>query len=198
VRRGSTSCVVPRALANTGSSSRELTSSSERDRFEPARAPRCVSAFLGVSFPIAISAAEIHLPSERPKPALRSALGVSRALDGFLSPRPRGLVSSHYHVRDSPFRGLSPTTKPKRLVDASCPLVVHSLLPVAEFPRRRQLQRARLQGFSGWRSAAIVRVVNPRDARSPLRLCSFGLISGYLGRAFTPPPLVTFAASSCV
>jgi len=48
------------------------------------------------------------LASEDPNPALRSAHGVSHALDGFLSPRPRGLVSSHYHVRDSPLRGLFP------------------------------------------------------------------------------------------
>jgi hypothetical protein len=48
------------------------------------------------------------LASGDPNPALRSALGVSHALDGFLSPRPRGLVSSHSHVRDSPFRGLFP------------------------------------------------------------------------------------------
>jgi len=43
-----------------------------------------------------------------PNPALRSALGVSHTLDGLLSPRPGELVSSHYHVRDSPFRGLFP------------------------------------------------------------------------------------------
>jgi len=48
------------------------------------------------------------LASEDPNPALCSALGVSHTLDGFLSPHPRGLVSSHCHVRDSPFRGLFP------------------------------------------------------------------------------------------
>jgi len=48
------------------------------------------------------------LASGDPNPALRSVLGVSRALDGFRPPRPRGLVSSHYHVRDSPLRGLFP------------------------------------------------------------------------------------------
>jgi hypothetical protein len=48
------------------------------------------------------------LASEDPNLALRSALGVSHTLDGFLSPHPRGLVSSHCHVRDSPFRGLFP------------------------------------------------------------------------------------------
>jgi hypothetical protein len=43
-----------------------------------------------------------------PTLALRSILGVSHALDGFRPPLPRGLVSSHNHVRDSPFRGLFP------------------------------------------------------------------------------------------
>jgi hypothetical protein len=48
------------------------------------------------------------LAGEDPNLTLRSAPGVSHTLDGFLSPRPRGLVSSHCHVRDSPFRGLFP------------------------------------------------------------------------------------------
>jgi hypothetical protein len=58
------------------------------------------------------------LASEDPNLALRSALGVSHTLDGLLSPRPRGLVSSHYHVRDSPFRGLFPP--PGRPDSSSC------------------------------------------------------------------------------
>jgi len=57
------------------------------------------------------------LVSGDPNPALRSALGVSHTLDGLLSPRPCGLVSSHYHVRDSPFRGLLPP--PSRTVSST-------------------------------------------------------------------------------
>jgi hypothetical protein len=62
-------------------------------------------------------------------PGLRSALGVSHALDGFRPPRPRGLVSSHNHVRDSPSRGF-PRHPAGPSFDDPCPLVVgHRLLP---------------------------------------------------------------------
>lgn len=48
------------------------------------------------------------LASEHPKLALRSALSVSHALDGFLLVIPCGFVSPRSHVRDSPFRGFIP------------------------------------------------------------------------------------------
>jgi hypothetical protein len=57
------------------------------------------------------------LASGDPNPALCSAPGVSHTLDGLLSPRPRGLVSSHNHVRDSPLRGLFPP--PSRTVSST-------------------------------------------------------------------------------
>jgi hypothetical protein len=57
------------------------------------------------------------LASEDPNLALCSAPGVSHTLDGLLSPLPCGLVSSHCHVRDSPFRGLFPP--PGRLVSST-------------------------------------------------------------------------------
>jgi len=57
------------------------------------------------------------LASEDPNLALCSALGVSHTLDGLLSPLPCGLVSSHCHVRDSPFRGLFPP--PGRIVSST-------------------------------------------------------------------------------
>jgi hypothetical protein len=71
------------------------------------------------------------LASEDPNLALRSALGVSHALDGLLPPRPRGLVSSHNHVRDSPFRGLFPS--PSRGDSSS----LRALLSLATGPYRR-------------------------------------------------------------
>jgi len=96
------------------------------------------------------------------------------------------------------FQGFVPATKPNRLIDGPCPPVVdHHLLP----PRCRADSRSgdlAFRALSGWRSAAIAEVFSFCDARSPRRLCSFGFISGHLGGAFTPPPLVTLAAGSCV
>ena len=61
-------------------------------------------------------------------PDLRSALGVSHALDGLRPPPPRELVSSHNHVRDSPSRGF-PRHPADPSFDGPCPLVVgHQLL----------------------------------------------------------------------
>jgi len=47
----------------------------------------------------------VHLVPGLPRHRLCSALSVSHALDGFLLCKPRGLVSSHNHVRDLLFRG---------------------------------------------------------------------------------------------
>jgi hypothetical protein len=79
-------------------------------------------------------------------PDLRSALGVSHAPDGFRPPRPRGLVSSHNHVRDSPFRGF-PRHPAEASFDVPCPPVVgHRLLPRVA-PRLRH-RCPRLQGLA--------------------------------------------------
>jgi len=66
-------------------------------------------------------------------PDLRSALGVSHALDGFRPPLPRGLVSSHNHVRDSPSRGFPhhPAGPPRRRAVPSCRWPP---IPVAGYP----------------------------------------------------------------
>jgi hypothetical protein len=114
---GTTSCVVPRALANTGSSSPELgllyrvrTASN----LPPARMQRAPS----LGFPSPSRHEQWRSTYERgPTLALRSALGVSHALDGFRPPLPRGLVSSPNHVRDSPSRGLFPP--PSRAVSST-------------------------------------------------------------------------------
>jgi hypothetical protein len=64
------------------------------------------------------------LASEHPKLTLRSALGVSHALDGLLLSLPCGFVSPRSHVRDSPSRVFLPLPSQS---DSSSP---RSLLPV--------------------------------------------------------------------
>jgi len=79
--------------------------------FEPLRtcpAPKCAAPPLEFSFPIAAPARRVHLRASLPLLTLRSALGVSHALDGLLLFAPCGFVSPRYHVRDSPLRGFDP------------------------------------------------------------------------------------------
>jgi hypothetical protein len=109
------------------------------------RSSRTSSTFLGVSFPIATSAARVHYPVSS-HTHLRSALSVSRALDGLLLCLPCGLVSSHCHVRDSLFMGFprcqaDPT---RRRAVPSCRLATFASSRVAPTV---QLRPSRLQGF---------------------------------------------------
>jgi len=104
---------VPRSLAQTGSSSRELRSSSECCR--PAPAPRLPawSASLGVAVPLR------DISQRRPTRWVSqthrlAVLGVSHARDGLLRLWPCGFVSPHSHVQGSPFRGF-----PSRTVEAA-------------------------------------------------------------------------------
>jgi len=105
---GITSCVVPRLLAKTGSSSPEL------GLLFRVRTASCLpAARMQRAPPMGSRSQSRYQPGDplacrAPSPALRSALGVSHTLDGLLSPRPCGLVSSRNHVRDSPFRGFLP------------------------------------------------------------------------------------------
>jgi hypothetical protein len=78
------------------------------------------------------------LASEHPKLTLRSALGVSHALDGLLLSSPCGFVSPRCHVRDSPSRGFLPLPSQS---DSSSP---RSLLPVGG----RRLPSSCLDGAS--------------------------------------------------
>jgi hypothetical protein len=59
---------------------------------------------------------------ERPSSRLRSAHSVSHTHDGLLLFSPCGLISSHSHVRDSPFRGFPrcPADSPHRCAVPSC------------------------------------------------------------------------------
>jgi hypothetical protein len=77
--------------------------------------------------------------------SLRSALGVSHALDGLLHHRHRGFVSPHSHVRDSLFRGF-PRRTAARALARRCPRVVcaRPLPPVA---RRRQKRTPAFRAF---------------------------------------------------
>ena len=78
---------------------------------------------------------------------LRSAHSVSHALDGFLLRKPRGLISSHCHVRDSHLRVFPrcQAGSPHRRVVPSCR---YRASPHGELPRRCQFHSIRLQGFS--------------------------------------------------
>jgi hypothetical protein len=77
---------------------------------------------------------------------LRSALSVSHALDGLLLHTPRGLISSHCHVRDSHLREFPrcQAGSPHRRVVPSCRCRAS---PHAGLPRRCQLHSVRLQGL---------------------------------------------------
>jgi len=86
---------------------------SEYCGLRPASRPGCLattgsrSASLGVPSLIAARAGGVHPMRGAPDPTLRSALGVSHALDGLLRHLPRGFVSPRSHVQGLPSRGLS-------------------------------------------------------------------------------------------
>ena len=134
----------------------------------------------------------------RPRPALRSVLGVSHTLDGLLPPRPRGLVSSPNHVRDSPFRGLFPppsrtaSSAARALLSLSTGACPH----VAAAAPAPMISPSGLR--SGWRSAATDGVFSSGGARSPRRLLLLRVPTERLGGTFTPPPLTALAVRSCV
>jgi hypothetical protein len=131
---GSTFCAVPRSLARSGSSSPELCplfrvrSASSLPHARMRRAP-------SLRFPSPSRHQQQRSTCERgPTLVLRSALGVSHALDGFRPLPPRGLVSSHNHVRDSPFRGLFPP--PSRTVSSTAAALLSLPIgPCPELPR---------------------------------------------------------------
>jgi hypothetical protein len=151
------------------------------------RSSRTSSTFLGVSFPIATSVTRVH-HSVSSHAHLRSALSVSRALDGLLLCLPCGLISSHCHVRDSLLRGLprcqaDPT---HRRAVPSCRLPTFASSRVAPTV---QLRPARLQGFDpGSDPLRPAECLVLPTARSPLE---FSLL-----RAFFRSPWRRLRASS--
>jgi len=76
---------------------------------------------------------------------LRSVLGVSHTLDGFLRHEPCEFISPRNHVRDSLFRGFSPRTA-VRARHSPLPSCRSRLPPTAGFPTAPGTN-ARLQGF---------------------------------------------------
>jgi len=99
----------PRSLASPGSSSHELYLS-YRVRTTP-NLPRtlpCEAPPLGFPSPSRYQHTESTTERASHVSLSRSALGVSRALDGLLLCVPCGFISPRCHVRDSPSRGYLP------------------------------------------------------------------------------------------
>jgi hypothetical protein len=96
----------PRSLSSPGSSSRALLLLSRvlTDSDPPEHPCGLRAPSLGFTSPSRRQHPESTC-DELSHAHLCSALSVSRALDGLLLCLPRGLVSSHCHVRDSLFRG---------------------------------------------------------------------------------------------
>jgi len=93
--------VVPRSLAQTGSSPRELHSSSESSAahppsLSPAPAPSLGLRSLFATSPVGVRAAG------NPTSHRVSVLGVSHAHDGLLRQSAHGFISPHCHVQGSP------------------------------------------------------------------------------------------------
>jgi hypothetical protein len=138
------------------------------------------------------------LASEDPSLALRSAPGVSHALDGLRPLLPCGLVSSHNHVRDSPLRGSFPP--PSWTVSST----THALLPLPTVPCRRVASTAPApvtspSGLrSGRRSAVTDGGFSPADTRSPHRLVLPRVHLRAPGKDLHPSSAHDLVASSCV
>jgi hypothetical protein len=127
-------------------------------------------------------------------PRLCSALSVSHTLDGLLLHTPRGLVSSHCHVRDFT-SGDFPAAKPAHLIGESSPLVVVEILLTASCPAAARSTRFASRVLSEQRSVVEDRGFRPATYSIPSRVfSSLRLSFGHLGDAFTPPPFMTFCA----
>jgi len=93
--------VVPRSLAQTGSSPRELHSSSESSASHPPSPFPAPAPSLGLRALFATSPAGVRAAGN-PTSHRVSVLGVSHAHDGLLRQSARGFVSPHSHVQGSP------------------------------------------------------------------------------------------------
>jgi len=145
---------VPRWLALTGSSPRELHSSSESSRSTSAVAVPGAGSFLGVAVPPR-DITDWRPCLGNPSSLGLSVLGVSHARDGLLRHPARGFISPHSHVQGSPFREF-----PSRTADSPRRRFVPSrrwrrrAAPVARSATRRRpalraLIRARVRGVRG-------------------------------------------------
>jgi hypothetical protein len=137
----------PRSLAIPGSSSHELRALFRvRSYLAPVRFPQISNSSPGVETLHRGKSSRSKLGSRFPKACLSSVLSVSHALDGLLLPEPYGLVSSHYHVRDSLFRGFpqQPAKLAHHQLVPSCRWY-HS--PATRLPHSHQILIPHLQGF---------------------------------------------------
>jgi hypothetical protein len=185
----------PRSLAFPGSSSPELTATSE---YYPLYT--CTVALAPVRLPWGFVPPSRHQHREsttagNPTFRLRSALSVSHALDGLLLSLPRGLVSSRCRVRGSLLRGFP---RP------SAALAHHQAVPSwrsLRSPAPSKLNAparvARLQGFDPTVGPLLPASGLDSPTLDPLSsFHSLRISSEHLGDAFAPPPSMTFPASS--
>ena len=136
--RGSSRFTGPRDLTIPGSSSRELRLLS-RVRLVAVTCPPAATAGRLPWGLVLLRDVDVGSPlgDRLPSSCLRSAPGVSHALDGLLLLTPRGLVSSHCHVRASTPQGFSPAPSPCRLIadSASVLTFLPSRLHAGRTPR---------------------------------------------------------------
>jgi hypothetical protein len=117
---------VPRSLASSGSSSRELCLSFRVRAACHLPDTEAPNAFLGVLLPFATQAREVHSPPGLPHPTTFRPQRFSRSR----RLTPSRTVAGLFHptatsgIRSS---GAFPAAKPARLIDESCPHVVPEL-----------------------------------------------------------------------
>jgi hypothetical protein len=194
---GIPSDAVPRSLAIPGSSSREF-----RPLYRvllPLTCPAPEGAELpplGLPLSIATSVYGVHLSIDFPT-YLRSARGVSRALDGLLPLTPCRLISSHCHVRDSLFRGFPRQLSRLTFTNRSPHVVDDSLLRLS-CPTRAGSCRLAFRGFPTTGPLPPTDILRLPAPDPLLSFHSRGTSSEHLGTTFATPPLMTFPAdSSC-
>jgi len=115
---------------------------------------------------------------------LCSALSVSHALDGLLLHRPRRLVSSCSHVRDSLFRGCFPLPSPRGSSPRS-PLMLLTTFASSQVAPTVQLRTPQLQGVDpGSDSSRRAGGLDLLTTRSPLE---FSTPAGFSPNTLAPP-----------
>jgi hypothetical protein len=187
----------PRALARTGSSSRELLLPFRvRSRLDPARRPWAPDTCRKVCPSSRHQLAESTDGQGSQALPSRSAHGVSHAPDGLLLRVPCRLVSSRSHVPGSHSKGFS---SPSSRTTSS---VARALLSLVAGTYRRRIHGTSLLQLA---SRALIQTATRSRSADGLNLpkldpllCfhSLGLFSARLGTAFTAPPLTTFAVNA--
>jgi hypothetical protein len=137
----------PHSLAILGSSSHELGPLFRVHSYSaPVRFPQRPDSSPGVGTLHRGMSSRSPLSNRFPKACLGSAHSVSHAHDGLLLPEPCELVSSHYHVRDSLFRGFP--QQPANLIHHQLvPSCRWQHSPATRLPHSHQIPLLRLQGL---------------------------------------------------